>query len=85
MAEELESLELSGEKSEKSEKAEPEKRLKKKLVLNLDNLDSRKSRIDDSTNWILLDVNFGIPLFDTLLNQNICKRIVQKQLWKQER
>jgi hypothetical protein len=82
LAEELESLEVSGEKSEKPE---PEKRLKKKLVLNLDNLDSRKSRIDDSTNWILLDVNFGIPLFDTSLNQNICKRIVQKQLWKQER
>jgi hypothetical protein len=81
LAEELESLEVS---EEKSEKPEPEKRPKKKLVLNLDNLDSRKSRIDDSTNWILLDVNFGIPLFDTSLNQNICKRIVQKQLWKQE-
>ena len=32
----------------------------------------------------LLDINFGIPLFDSDLNKAICQRIVINNLWKQD-
>lgn len=35
--------------------------------------------------WTLLDVHFGIPLFEPELNRKICKRIVDKELWKKDR
>jgi hypothetical protein len=78
LAEELESLEVESEK--------PKMPNKKNLVLNLDAAKKcGKENSDDSTTWILLDVNFGIPLFDTSLNQKICHRIVANELWKPER
>ncbi len=36
-------------------------------------------------NWTLLDVNFGIPLFDAKLNKDVCERIVSCDLWKKKR
>ena len=38
-----------------------------------------------SENWILLDLNFGVPLFDAELNKKICNRITSHGLWKRER
>jgi hypothetical protein len=35
--------------------------------------------------WILFDLNFGIPLFDSDLNRQICEGIVRHGLWKTER
>jgi hypothetical protein len=48
-------------------------------------LDLKKGLHDEETQWTLLDINFGIPLFDTTLNQTVCQRIVEKGLWKPER
>lgn len=48
---------------------------KKKLTLD--------TKSDKHGVWMLLDVTFGIPLFDTELNQTICKRIVGNGLWKE--
>ena len=36
-------------------------------------------------NWVLLDVNFGIPLFNAELNKEVCNKIVSCGLWKNER
>ena len=33
---------------------------------------------------MLLDVNFGIPLFDSKLNKDICDRIVSHGLWNSD-
>ena len=41
-----------------------------------------KLDLERPKNWVLLDVNFGIPLFDTQLNKDVCERIVSKGLWK---
>ena len=38
-----------------------------------------------SGNWVLLDVNFGVPLFDAELNRDVCNKIVTNGLWKSER
>ena len=35
--------------------------------------------------WVLLDCHFGIPLFNTALNREVCERISSKGLFKQER
>ena len=74
LVEELESLEAETATPD-SPKPKP-----KKLHLNLD-----KKRDDVPSNWILLDVSFGIPLFDTSLNQKICKRFIENGLWRQSR
>lgn len=34
--------------------------------------------------WMLLDVKFGIPLFDSDLNKEICQRITINSLWNRE-
>jgi len=39
----------------------------------------------DSLEWTLLDCCFGLPLFSSDVNQNICKYIVDNQMWKEER
>ena len=38
-----------------------------------------------SKNYVILDINFGVPLFDANLNRQICGRIVSNGLWKKER
>ena len=44
-----------------------------------------KSKEETITNsWVLLDVNFGIPLFNPELNKRICERIVSHGLLKPE-
>ncbi len=42
----------------------------------------KKTRVPE---WKLLDINFGVPLFDADLNKDVCKRIVTCGLWKKER
>ena len=42
----------------------------------------KKRRVPE---WKLLDINFGVPLFDADLNKDVCKRIVTCGLWKKER
>lgn len=37
------------------------------------------------SHWLVLDLNFGIPLFDSDLNKRICDSIVSNGLWKKER
>ena len=44
----------------------------------------KKDRVQ-SGNWVLLDVNFGVPLFDAELNRDVCNKIVTNGLWKSER
>ena len=34
--------------------------------------------------WMLLDIKFGVPLFDSELNRTICQGIVINSLWKKE-
>lgn len=58
-----------------------------------DKIKSMKLELDEATgekeskieNWILLDLNFGVPLFDAELNKKICSRITSHGLWKRER
>lgn len=49
---------------------------KKKMSLNLSG---------QREHWILLDLNFGIPLFDSELNQKICANIAENGLWRKHR
>lgn len=39
----------------------------------------------DTPEWTLLDCSFGLPLFNSDVNQNICKYIVDNQMWKEEK
>ena len=50
--------------------------------------EKKKDRFQEqagSGNWVLLDVNFGVPLFDAELNRDVCNKIVTNGLWKSER
>lgn len=47
----------------------------KKLTLNDE---------EDVGKWMLMDIKFGIPLFDSSLNKAICQGIVINSLWKSE-
>ncbi|XP_022174791.1 protein FAM91A1 [Myzus persicae] len=38
----------------------------------------------DTSEWTLLDCCFGVPLFNSDVNQNICKYIVDNQMWNEE-
>ena len=42
------------------------------------------TKTSSKSNWVLLDVNFGIPLFSAELNKCICERIVSHGLLQQE-
>lgn len=35
--------------------------------------------------WTLLDCCFGLPLFNSDINQKICKYIVDNQMWKEDK
>lgn len=52
----------------------PDLAKKKSLALDQDHSPGGK--------WMLLDVTFGIPLFDSELNKSICQGIVINGLWK---
>lgn len=41
--------------------------------------------VHDTSEWTLLDCCFGLPLFNSDINQNICDYIVDNQMWKEER
>ena len=34
--------------------------------------------------WTILNVDFGIPLFDSQLNREVCDRITSQKLWQRE-
>ena len=38
----------------------------------------------NAADWTVLNVDFGIPLFDSHLNRTICERITSRQLWNRE-
>jgi hypothetical protein len=39
----------------------------------------------DKPKWTLLDCCFGLPLFNSDVNKNICKHIIDNQMWKEEK
>jgi len=57
---------------------------KNKLSLDLQRQQQQKSPPKRPENWVLLDVNFGVPLFNTDLNKRVCEKIVSCHLWKNE-
>ena len=36
------------------------------------------------SDWTILNVDFGIPLFDSQLNREVCDRITSQKLWQRE-
>ncbi|XP_067677224.1 protein FAM91A1-like [Haliotis asinina] len=63
----------------------PSKPSKDKLTLHLTDMseDGVGSQPPEG-DWLLLDCSFGIPLFDTSLNKDICNKISSLGLFKQE-
>ncbi|XP_040581612.1 LOW QUALITY PROTEIN: protein FAM91A1 [Lepeophtheirus salmonis] len=45
------------------------------------NEDSHDSKLYENK-WTLLDMHFGLPLFDSGLNKSISRKIVDKKIWK---
>jgi len=39
----------------------------------------------NESDWTVLNLDFGIPLFDSNLNAEVCDRITSQQLWQRER
>ena len=60
-----------------------EKRIKK-LSLDVE-LRSAVRRERAAARWTLLDVHFGVPLFDAELNGLVCRKIVDHGLCKNDR
>ncbi len=76
LAEELDRLEVETSQSIK-------KKTSKDLALDLR---SEMRQVEKKRpNWILLDLSFGIPLFDSELNKGVCERITSNDLWKKDR
>lgn len=38
----------------------------------------------NESDWTILNVDFGIPLFDSQLNREVCERITSQKLWQRE-
>lgn len=38
----------------------------------------------NESDWTILNVDFGIPLFDSQLNREVCDRITSQKLWQRE-
>lgn len=38
----------------------------------------------NDSDWTILNVDFGIPLFDSQLNRDVCERITSHQLWQKD-
>ena len=54
-------------------------------MANKDEKDAKSNSKDvTKSNWVLLDVNFGIPLFNPELNKCICERVVSHGLLQQQ-
>lgn len=45
---------------------------------------AERRRSTNDANWTVLNVDFGIPLFDSLLNQQVCDRIINQRIWRRE-
>ncbi|CAL1532633.1 unnamed protein product [Lymnaea stagnalis] len=45
---------------------------------------SRSPEALQEDEWVLLDLCYGLPLFNTILNKEVCSRIAKLKLFKQE-
>ena len=52
------------------------------LSLELEMAKAEESKSEEKTNWVILDVSFGVPLFDPDLNKKVCHKIISNGLWK---
>lgn len=50
------------------------------------NLHANTVRLEkwNEADWTILNVDFGIPLFDSQLNREVCDRITSQKLWQRE-
>ena len=57
------------------------------MIIFLGGLIASQNEEDSSSSlsWLLLDLNFGLPLFDSGLNKRICSGIIEKGLCGKER
>lgn len=67
------------------------------LLEELDNMDDPNRTLTNTkpdpaetekwnqADWTILNVDFGIPLFDAQLNQDVCDRITTQRLWQRDR
>ncbi|ESP05148.1 hypothetical protein LOTGIDRAFT_227830 [Lottia gigantea] len=77
LASELDSLDL--------DTTSPESKTKENLTLDLDSDRSKKScEYLEESEWLILDCVFGIPLFDTKLNNEVCQRVSNNGLFKKD-
>lgn len=73
-----------------AERTEVQK-LKDKMSLDLDQNEQGEGQNEVSPDqlkeddWVLLDCNFGIPLFDSSLNKEVCTKILNEGLFKIDR
>ncbi len=67
------------------EESDREKRIRRMKLEVGGSKEAGTSRRKSTANWTLLDVNFGVPLFDAKLNKEVCQRIVSCALWKRDR
>lgn len=49
-------------------------------LINLSQNQDKQNDFDDFNTWTLFDCHFGIPLFDRLLNKQVCSRILANNL-----
>ena len=61
--------------------------LKHNLTLQLNQNPDKSQSCDQlkEDDWVLLDCHFGIALFDSNLNKDICNKVVSRGLFKGER
>lgn len=61
-------------------------KLKDKMSLDLDKQGEGQNEVSPDQlkedDWVLLDCNFGIPLFDSSLNKEVCTKILNEGLFK---
>lgn len=94
LASELDSLDMALNKPELSPPTRPQEHAgpaRDKLTLdvgdNAPSLEASHHSPDDSveTDWVLLDLCYGIPLFHADVNQQVCERIASQGLCTRER
>ena len=79
LAMEIDMLEMESETTNKS----PNSALRKNLQLEFSK-GQVSCDLSKEEHWVLLDCYFGIPLFDSTLNKEICSKVVNFGLFKQE-
>lgn len=53
--------------------------------LQLDKSHNTDRGVKAGENWVLMELSFGIPLFDPVLNKQVCRGIVENKLWRSDR